>query len=373
MKKTLSVLLVLLLLLSLAPSFAAEEPGGIFAELTGIPDDQTVMRVGEKEISSEFYFYWFCYVSSYIEYNLLSDYKNYGLYSSMINKDSMTIDWNSEINGMPIIEYVRAQTAETIKYYMAVEELAEENGVVLNAEDNAAMEAEYQESVASMGGEEGFEQFLAMLGIGRENFDRISAATYLYAHLLSMVVTEGSPLYLDDEGYNKYATFADHILLASEDLSTGEALSAEAFMEKYLLAEDLLEQLGQAEDKAAKFKELADEYSEDPGRASYPEGYVYTPGTMVAEFESAAAQLQPGEISGIVQSDYGIHIIMRKELLPELEKHPEQKEEITKTYFTSVLSAKKSGSAVSYEAVLDSVNFNTFYEDYIVKAQSVAG
>ena len=42
-----------------------------------------------------------------------------------------------------------------------------------------------------------------------------------------------------------------------------------------------------------------------------PEGYEATYGQMVAAFEEAALALQPGEISGIVESTYGYHIILR--------------------------------------------------------------
>ena len=43
----------------------------------------------------------------------------------------------------------------------------------------------------------------------------------------------------------------------------------------------------------------------------YPEGYTYTPGTMVPEFEDAAAALEDYAISDIVETSYGYHIIMR--------------------------------------------------------------
>jgi parvulin-like peptidyl-prolyl isomerase len=51
--------------------------------------------------------------------------------------------------------------------------------------------------------------------------------------------------------------------------------------------------------------------TEDPGVASYPDGYLFQSGEMVAEFEDATAALEIGQVSGIVETTYGYHIIYR--------------------------------------------------------------
>lgn len=62
--------------------------------------------------------------------------------------------------------------------------------------------------------------------------------------------------------------------------------------------------------KGENFSMLAKLYSQDPGSASKGgELGFFDRGRMVAEFESAAFALKPGEVSPIVESQYGFHII----------------------------------------------------------------
>jgi peptidyl-prolyl cis-trans isomerase D len=59
-----------------------------------------------------------------------------------------------------------------------------------------------------------------------------------------------------------------------------------------------------------KFAELARKYSEDPGSASHGGDLgFFGRGMMVKPFDEAVFKLKPGEISGLVKSDFGYHII----------------------------------------------------------------
>lgn len=80
------------------------------------------------------------------------------------------------------------------------------------------------------------------------------------------------------------------------------------------LAEDVLEQLH----KGADFAELARQHSQDPGSTSKGGdlGRLQR-GDLVKEFEEVAFQLEPGEISEIVRTKFGLHIIQMVDKIGE--------------------------------------------------------
>ena len=150
-------------------------------------------------------------------------------------------------------------------------------------------------------------------------FNRLLRTDLLFEGLYKSYSTPGSPLYADDDVLHAYAAgagwiTADHILIPTIDLTTRESLDAETVAQNRALAEELLWRLRESSDPVALFGELADEYSQDTGRLAYPDGYTFTYGSMVDEFDAAARALKENEYSDIVESPYGYHIILRRPL-----------------------------------------------------------
>ena len=65
------------------------------------------------------------------------------------------------------------------------------------------------------------------------------------------------------------------------------------------------------EKRVELFDQLMEQYNEDTGESSYPHGYCFTSGTMVTEFEDACKALDTYEVSGVVESKHGYHVILR--------------------------------------------------------------
>jgi len=95
---------------------------------------------------------------------------------------------------------------------------------------------------------------------------------------------------------------AQHILL----MTVGGKTDAEV-AEIKKKAEDIL---AQAKKKGANFEDLAKKYSEDPGsKAKGGDLGWLVQGQTVPEFEKAAFSLNKGEISDLIKTQYGFHII----------------------------------------------------------------
>jgi peptidyl-prolyl cis-trans isomerase C len=113
---------------------------------------------------------------------------------------------------------------------------------------------------------------------------------------------------------------AAHVLISTVDKDTQQPLSAEKKKEKKKLAESIKERAEKGED----FGKLAKEYSDDPGSKDKGGEYVFGKGEMVPEFETAAFSLKTNQISDIVETRYGYHIIKLLQKIPA-EKVPFEK------------------------------------------------
>src|SRR5205814_9296979 len=103
-----------------------------------------------------------------------------------------------------------------------------------------------------------------------------------------------------------------HILLSTRDANTRQELSEEKKKEKKQQMEKLLERVRKGEDFAA----LAKEFSEDPGSKNQGGEYTFPRGQMAPEFETAAFSLKTNQISDIVTTQFGYHIIKLYEKIP---------------------------------------------------------
>lgn len=334
---------------------------GLCYEATGVAPDAIVASLNGNGASADLVAYWIGYDVSY-----LNSYMQYYTGSS--------INWDDTLSdGTSVADYVKASVLSSVKQHLVLENLASKYGVTLTAEQEAAMAESDQSYIDQYGSEEAFEAEIAKLGMRRETYDRVARSNYLYQDLYELYNTEGSALYASDEDLAVYAAdqnyiTADHILLSTKDLTTGEALTDEQKAEKKALAEEIKQKLdaceGDIDELTALFQELADQYSEDPGRETYPTGYTFTTGSMVQEFEDAAYALSEGEVSEVVESSLGYHILLR---LP-LDKSAAA-DEVREEYFTNFIAEQVDAAAMATSADYDKLDPQTIYEA-IVAAQA---
>lgn len=117
------------------------------------------------------------------------------------------------------------------------------------------------------------------------------------------------------ENQNQYRTSdrvrVRHILIKTPEAGPDGKMDQKAVDAARAKAEDILKQLK----AGGNFAELANKYSQDPGNAGNKGGELgwISRGQTVPEFEKTAFGQNPGQISGVVQTSYGFHIIQTEE------------------------------------------------------------
>lgn len=158
--------------------------------------------------------------------------------------------------------------------------------------------------------------------------------------------------------YYKDEVKASHILISTVD-DNGKELSEAKKKKAKKKAEEVLKKAKSGEE----FSELAKEYSDDPGSAAKGGDLGYfTKGQMVQPFEEAAFSLKSGEISGLVESEYGYHIIKVYDKIDKQLTFDEVKDEIKKTltedkYMESIEAITKKAKVEKNESVIKKVKF----------------
>ena len=301
------------------PPVDAAAPG-----FNAYPADTVVATVNGEDVTWEEYCYWLTYYVDYVQY--LASMNGFAL-SSWDAHEVSTANTNGEVvllNAQyAVIQYhVMSAQANALGYTMDEDDLATLQMIFDQTADSTVGNGDGvcdQEETAN------FEQYLAQQNVSRALFDFMNEVSLLNEKTFVGMYGEHGELLPDEEalafadGENIRA--AKHILLLTVDMETGEALSDEELAEKKATIDGLYEQLSAVADDQealnALFDQLMAEYTEDTGIAAFPEGYTYVPGVMVTEFEDAVNALEEYEMSDVVQTSYGYHIIMRIPVGPD--------------------------------------------------------
>lgn len=284
------------------------------------PADTVALRVKDEELSWADYAAW-------LRANGLQ-YEDY--FRQMAQYYGLAADWAGSVGdgtGRNYAQSLLDETGNTLSSFMAIHAFAKENGITLSEEQLAKLEPE--RLAASLCGEgatvEQLEELLEKDShMSVELFRYYSESIALYtACYESIFGTEGEKLSeeeiikaLEEKDYLS----AGHILFMTIDPMTGKELEESVIAEKLAKAEELVAELRAIPETEAllkRFAELKAEYCEDTGKTAYPDGYTFTPGTMVPEFEDTVKSLDNYAVSDPVKTSYGYHVILRLPLSAE--------------------------------------------------------
>lgn len=183
-------------------------------------------------------------------------------------------------------------------------------------------EKELENFIEEMGGEDAFNSALEMSGTKTEDFKK-EIVQYLSIRKLMEPLVE-----VTDEEIKTY--FEENKATYNQD---EQVQARHILVEDESLANDLAKQLKDGAD----FAELAQEHSTDDGTA--PMGGdlgFFSRGEMVPEFDEKAFSMEVGQVSDIVKTDFGYHIIEVQDKKEAKEaKLEDVKEEIKEKLFDS--------------------------------------
>lgn len=281
-------------------------------DVMGYSSSTVLFTVNGNDVTAGDYFFW-----------LANQMDSAASYLSMFTEETDQNNiWDTvvdEAQGTTAADSLKESAKMQAVAYSIIAAKGEENGYTYTDEDKAAYQEELTSVKEQLGGEEAFQTWLKRSCTTEKGIEHISSISYINDHMAHGMFRDGSEDAPTAETLTAYADTNDllcakHILLLTKDMTTGEVYSQEQKDAQLAKAQDLLAQLQAVTDPAqleTKFDELMNANSEDTGLATNPDGYTFTAGDMTEAFETATRELAPGQISDIVESDFGYHIILR--------------------------------------------------------------
>ena len=256
-----------------------EEPEYVFPDLSGIPSP---LSVNGEPVSYETFRYYYALVK--FKYD------------------------NGSVSYWDTHDYSQDISSETMKYLLhdlATEKYAESIGVRLSDYEISQVKDSIESMTYYYGGKYEFNKMLDDNYLTPELYEKLNEIDALYDKLLEYLTGEESGYKISDDKtlvrryLDNYAARADHILILNDPGDNAE--------ENEKLIKEIYQRLQNGED----FAELKAQYSEDNETANNDVGYYFTEGDIGKEFEEAALSLEIGQMSGIIETHYGWHIIIR--------------------------------------------------------------
>ncbi len=279
MKKTIKLACLLLVAVFTLSLFAGCGNNGKTPVST--TDTRIVMKLGGYNVTHDFYRYLFLNTKYFYD-----------------NGDESY--WSKEGND---IEKIKDYVLGSLKETYAMFKLADEYKISLSDEDKEYVQALLEQSKIGYTDEE-YKETLEKAYMTEELYTFILEVQRLELLVYNHITAEDTGIILADDKTVTKALKTDfvrasHILFTFDSQEKGE--------EQLKKANEILERLNNGED----FETLKQQYSEDDDTKNSKDGYYFTHGVFNNAFEETAFKLKEGEISEIVTTEYGYHIIKR--------------------------------------------------------------
>ncbi len=287
--------------------------------IAGLPADTVLATAGDIELTAEEVLYWLVYSAD----EMMNYYSSYAAYLGLPENP-----WDMPSEDMDLASTIMSDALRMAALQRLVYNKAQEIGLTLTEADKQVI-AQTMEATEEQAELEklSLEGYLAQFIMTPEFYEWNLTCSQFYMGLAKHLYGEGTEGYptredalADYEASGAYSV--KHILLATVDVNTGEALDEATVKEKQAQAAEFLVRLRASNEPEVLFDQLMNEYSEDPGLLTNPQGYTFTVNSGVdPAFEEAALALEEGQISDVITGVSGYHIILRLPLEVDLESY----------------------------------------------------
>lgn len=313
---------------------------------SGSKDDDVVATVNDKKIT----------VAEYKKALDLNKQATESMYGESI--------WDMEVEkGKKYKEFFKDSVMEQMINTQILFEQAKKENLLPSKEDVDKKFKEFEKSIAE---NKAYKENMKKLGITNEDIKKeqeIGLAIQNYQDnfkKITKISDEEIKKYYEDNKKEFYEdkVKASHILISTVD-ENNKPLSEAKKAEAKKKAEDILKKAKSGEE----FATLAKEYSDDKGSgAKGGDLDFFEKGAMVPEFEAAAWKLKVGEISELVETQFGYHIIkvtdkVEKQLNFDDVKNTIKDKLLGNKYTETIKKLTKDAKIEKNEKVMKTVNF----------------
>lgn len=230
--------------------------------------------------------------------------------------------------GKEMIHRAKVQATQEVINTKVMEKLAKDYEVTV---DEAKIDEKLEEIKAQFGGEEVFNQIIQQDGMSVDELKENIRKNLVMAGLNDKLVEKYQPSEEDitkeiNDNKKKYTQYnANHILIKNTD-EAGQKLKGEELNAKKAEAEEILKEIKDGGD----FEAIAKEKSQDGSKENGGNLGNFYAEKMVKPFAKALEKLEVGQVSEIVETEFGYHIIKLNTKEEDPEKFDEEyKKEIS--------------------------------------------
>ncbi len=235
--------------------------------------------------------------------------------------------WQSGYEGQTFDEIAKQGAIDSITRLYITNMIAADKGIVLTAEEEQEIDVLKEEYLAQVSEEALSDDGISITDLRNIFVYNAIGEKLMNEELVDFVVDEATleAALAADQSYQQIQKYgyegvleqvtAQHILISIVNEDRSEKTDDEK-AKALETAELVLSKVNNGED----FESLVAEYTEDPGSVENGGTYTFYKGEMAAEFEEAAFNMEIDQVSGLVETQFGYHIIKKLDhIAPEEE------------------------------------------------------